>query len=342
MVRISKLVIHEVPKGRYSADNQQQVDCSEAESDLVPDTRRFVEENMLDFALKKPRKIIEDPSNSSTTPNLVRQILSDPTRYFIENSQKLAQNLFQAQTSNSPSGMFVVAITRSSDSSPSSLVIMKAEHQEGMRLRRVEGEGPGRFDLEHLHELIIGNNSRVYKVAKLHVQDDHVHGEMVDQQNGVAFADFFLSSFLGCRLAENAEVQTKQFMDSAFRFINAEVSDPVKQGDYARALVTYSVAQNETMQASEFADQYLDPEHRDGFLDSIPEDIGDQVFTKDLSLVPGRGRGLRLYGEGISISASSDALERGALSVTTGEAGETVIRVSGSLRKLGLASVSAK
>jgi len=161
---------------------------------------------------------------------------------------------------------------------------------------------------------------------------------MVDQQNGVRFADFFMSSFLGCRLLEQAEIQTKSFVDATLRYINTEVDDMELQGRYATALVAYSNRPEDTVEAAAFAEQYLEPEDRDGFLAAMPESIADIVFSKDLTLVPGRGQGLRMYGQGVSISANAEALERGAIEIVSDLDGETVIRVRGSLRKLGLAA----
>jgi hypothetical protein len=61
----------------------------------------------------------------------------------------------------------------------------------------------------------LSHHARIYKIAILQNIEDYLVGEMLDQQNGVNFADFFMSAFLGCRLADDAEVRTKQFTDSS-------------------------------------------------------------------------------------------------------------------------------
>lgn len=200
---------------------------------------------MLDFALKSPRNIHEDTELSSPTPNLVRSLLEESADTFVADSAAIAQTLFQAQTANSPSGILIVATVQ--DAAHPSLVVLKAEHQEGMRLQRNEHDG--HFGLEHLNELIVGNNSRVYKIALLRIEGDLVFGQMVDQQNGVAFADFFMSKFLGCRLSDNSELQTKQFMDSAMSFVNTGGLDDEKRtpGNSAK---TYSRTPNNVVNTS--------------------------------------------------------------------------------------------
>lgn len=334
MPHITRAIVHEIPKGRYSADGQARVALSAAETELALETRRFVEDNMLDFALKKPRNIVEDIASSSKVRDLVRQVLTDPGRCFVQASQEIAQILHETQTGNSPSGILIVALLGSGESA--SVAILKAEHQEGMRLQRVGNSSTGHFDLEHLNELIVGNNSRVYKIAVLRAANGSLAGEMVDQQNGVAFADFFMTSFLGCRLADNSEVRTKQFMEAALDYVNKEVRDEAKQARYATALVAYMASPADTFQAAEFADQFLEVDDRDDFVHSLPTDLSNAVITKNMSLVPGQGAGLRIYGAGIVISASANALNRGALQVISETDSETVIRVKGSLTKYGL------
>jgi nucleoid-associated protein YejK len=334
MVRINRAIVHEIPKGRYDAEADSQVVLSGAVSNLAPQTKRFIEENMLEFALKSPRDILEDLGSSSTTPSLVRQILGDADTEFVSASQNLARNLHQAQTGNSPSGILIVATVEGQGRE--SLVILKAEHQEGMRLRRVGEEGSGHLDLEHLNELIVGNNSRVYKIADLWVEGEEIFGRMVDQQNGVAFADFFMSAFLGCRLADNAEVHTKQFMSSAMAFINDEIADEQRQGRYVQGLLAYMATPAETFQASEFAVQFLEAEDQDDFIGAMPATVASSVISKNLSLVPGHGSGLRLYGSGVMISASATALGKGTVQISQDEEGRTIIRVTESLKRFGL------
>ena len=328
-------LVQEVAKGRYSADGTEQVALSDAETILALDTRRFVEDNMLDFALKKPRNVLEDSSASSNTPQLVKDILCDPDRNFVRASQEIARILYQSQTGNSPSGILIVALLGAGSSG--SVAILKAEHQEGMRLQRVGDSRTGHFDLEHLNELIVGNNSRVYKIAVLRdVGAGLLSGEMVDQQNGVAFADFFMTSFLGCRLDDISEVRTKQFVDAALGYVNNEIHDEAKQARYATALVAYMSSPADTFQAAEFADQFLEVDDRDDFVHALPADVAGAVISKNMSLVPGQGSGLRIYGAGIVISASASALGRGALEIISETSQETVLRIKGSLTKYGL------
>lgn len=333
MVHILRAIVHEIPKGRYDAESDVQVGLSSDATTLVAQTKRFIEENMLDFALKNPRQIVEDIEAGSTTPDFVRTILSEKD-LFVHASQEIARNLHRAQTGNSPSGVLIVATVQ--DEGHISLALLKAEHAEGMRLRRVGDDQTGRFDLEHLNELIVGNNSRIYKIALLALANDLVTGRMADQQNGVAFADFFMSKFLGCRLSDNSEIQTREFVNSTMKWVNNSVENDSDRTRYSTALLAYMASPAPTFQASEFATQFLEAGDRDDFIDSLPESVSSSVINKDLALVPGQGAGLRLYAPGVSISASADALGRGDIEILSETAAETTIRIRGSLKKFGL------
>jgi hypothetical protein len=335
-IQISKAIVHEVPKGKYSTKDDIDVTLSTELTPLEVETRRFIEDNMLKFALKHPRQVKIDNNAASKTPDLVQSIIRDSGDTFVEASQDLARALYRSQTPNSPSGILVVA--SATIDGREAVLLMKAEHQEGMRLRR--DDKTGRLDLEHLNELIVGHNSRIYKIALMELADDEtVVGQMVDQQNGVMFADFFLSDFLGCKLADMAEVQTKIFMDSAIKHFNTSISDPAKVARYAGALSSYMHAPGADFQPSVFADDYLEPDDRDDFLDAIPETVGDNVIRKDMSLVAGKAAGLRIIGQGFTVVASNEAFESGKITVSKDDMGETIIRLSGDLKHMNFGSL---
>lgn len=335
-IQLLKAIVHEVPKGRYSTKDDVEVTLSTELTPLETETRRFIEDNMLKFALKHPRQVKRDNGAASNTPDLVASIIKDAGDPFVKASQELARALYRSQTANSPSGILVVASAKMDGRE--AVLLMKAEHQEGMRLRR--DETTGRLDLEHLNELIVGHNSRIYKIALMELgDDDTVIGQMVDQQNGVMYADFFLADFLGCQLADKAEVQTKIFMDSAIKHFNESMDDPQKAARYAGALSSYMHAPGTDFQPSVFADDYLEPEDRDDFLDAIPDAVGDNVIRKDMSLVAGKGAGVRIIGHGFTVVASNEAFETGKITVSKEDSGETVIRLSGDLKHINFGAL---
>lgn len=335
-ITISQAIVHEIPKGAHSAKSDNDVTLSTELTPLQAETRRFIVDNMVKFALKQPREIKHDSSSTSNIPSRVTNIMQDPEKSFVQASQEIAKTLFRSQTPTSPSGILVVATIK--EDNKKAVLLMKAEHQEGMRLRH--DEETGRLDLEHLNELIVGHNSKIYKVALLELSNNGtIIGKMVDQQNGVMFADFFLSKFLGCQLADRAEIQTKDFMESAMKHFNSDLNDPEKATRYASALTTYMHAPSDVFQPSAFADTYLDADDRDHFLDSIPHSVGDNVIRKDLKLVTGGGSGIKFIGHGFTIVASQESLASGTVEVSKSDNGSTLIKLSGSLRQIGFGSI---
>lgn len=335
-IQLLKAIVHEVPRGKFSTKNDTDVTLSTELTPLRLETRRFIEDHMLNFALKHPRLIKQDSNAASTTPDRVLKIVQDSDNSFIQASQDLAKSLYRSQTGTSPSGILVVA--SATIDTRQAVLLMKAEHQEGMRLTR--DDATGRLDLEHLDELIVGDNARVYKIAVMEVADDGtIVGQMVDQQNGVMYADFFLADFLGCELADRAEIQTKVFMETALKHFNSDSDNPVKAARYAGSLFSYMHAPDEDFQASVFADSFLDPEDRDEFLEAIPDSVGDTVIRKDMKLVPGKGSGLRIVGQGFTVVVSNEAFESGAITVSEEESGETVIRMTGEVRQWNFGSL---
>lgn len=335
-ITISKAIVHEVPKGAHSTKDDTDVTLSTDLTPLQVDTRRFIVDNMVKFALKHPRDIKLDPAASSKTPALVSKIIEDADNNFVQASQDIARVLYRSQTANSPSGILVVASVNKDGRN--AVLLMKAEHQEGMRLRR--DEDTGRLDLEHLNELIVGQNSKIYKVAVMDLADDGtLIGQMVDQQNGVMYADFFLSNFLGCQLADKAELQTKVFMESAIKHFNEQLDDPVKASRYAGALSAYMHAPAADFQPSVFADDFLEPQDRDDFLAAIPESVGDGVIRKDFKLVAGGGSGVRIVGHGFTVVASNEAFASGSISVSKSDNGDTVVKLSGDLKQISFGAL---
>lgn len=302
--KITRAIIHSIPRGSY--DGSTTVELSEADIELHVQTKRFIETKIVSVALQEPRLIVEDGGSGSMTPARVREILQDD-QSFVPHSQSLSADLYAAQTGNSPAGIVVVAIVN--DDGKRSVLIMKAEHQEGLQLRKNNGV----FDLDHLDDLIVGNNARVYKVAILSpAADGAVSGTMVDAQNGDSYAAFFLSKFLGCRLADDSELRTREFVDASMSFIERAGLPIEKRIRYTQAVMAYMHSPLETFQGTQFAEQFLEP--------------GDQA----------RMGGLKMYAPGVVISANALALERGDIEVLDEDGEHVTFKVRGSLTRVAL------
>lgn len=104
------------------------------------------------------------------------------------------------------------------------LVVAKVEHQEAMRLEpTTNAVGHQVYEVEHIRDLVFGDAARIYKVAVFSRSSSAagiVGGELVDEQNGRGFAEYFLTRFLGMKLREEPAVLTERFLTGMTAAIN--------------------------------------------------------------------------------------------------------------------------
>ncbi|MCA1982971.1 nucleoid-associated protein [Nocardioides nematodiphilus] len=320
-IKLGGTMVHEVPRGSRRANPDGAVILSKDLTPLDPNTDRFIRDQMLAPFIPGGRDIVAvpDPAVSdgnpglALVPSLVKEMLADPDT-LPEHSRTIAEHMFASQVGAASAGIFMASVGECGHGP--SVIIMKAEHQEGVRMRHQGAPGSVSFDVEHIGELIVGKNSKVYKIAMLWVRDDGaVVGKMVDKQNGVAYADYFLHEFLGMDLRFNSEKLTRDLMDSATKHINANV-DPDKKVRYTRALVALLESPNDEVNTTQFLTQFIDPEDRDDFAAALPPEVR-AAFRKDTTLVKSRIGGIVLdlqEGE-VQVRATRNAFDNGGVEV---------------------------
>ena len=114
------------------------------------------------------------------------------------------------------------------------LAILKLQRTEGVNLERVGASGAETYSLEHLRRLMLTNDTKVFKVALFDsenvVEPDDVRALVSDKQRFSSpekrMADFFLKTFLGCRLRDDPAQVTSAYYVAAEAYINEKVADP--------------------------------------------------------------------------------------------------------------------
>lgn len=310
---LEETMIHEMPRGRRVDGSGPQIIHSNAPTPLNLKTDRFIREEMLHPSLNIARQVVEVSPAVSTVPQLVRQVLLDST-LLPNNSKLIARHMHSTQTSGSSAGVFMASVAKE-DGQPR-FIILKAEHQEGVRLKHSMSGSDIVFEVEHLTELIMGQNSRVYKIAMLWLnrETDQLYGLMVDKQNGSSFADYFLEEFLGCELTHRAEIQTEEFVNGLGKIANSTQFPIETRTRYATAAVAYLESPNTVINPSRFITEYIDPGDRDLVATTFLSEVQGQEFLKDITLVKNRIGGLKMkISSGVTINASSEALENGII-----------------------------
>jgi hypothetical protein len=320
-IKLGDTMVHEVPRGSKRANPENEVILSVDLTPLDAKTNRFIRDQMLVPFIPGGRDIVAVPDPDrveaipelAVVPALVKEMLADPST-LPQHSRTIAEHMFASQVGAASAGIFMASIGECGFGP--CVIIMKAEHQEGVRMRHHGRPGRVAFDVEHIGELIVGKNSKVYKIAMLWVREDGaVVGKMVDKQNGVAYADYFLHEFLGMDLRFNSEKLTRDLLDSATKHINANV-DPDKKVRYTRALVALLESPNDEVNANQFLTQFIDPEDRDDFAAALPVEVRS-AFRKDVTLVKSRIGGIvldLLNGE-VQVRATRNAVENGSVDV---------------------------
>lgn len=327
-IKLGDTMVHEVPRGSQRANPGSAVILSKDFTLLDTNTDRFIRDQMLAPFIPGGRDIVAAPDPAPGTdggsddggavglglvPTLVKEVLGDPTT-LPAHSRTIAEHMFASQVGAASAGIFMASVGECGHGP--CVIIMKAEHQEGVRMRHHGAPGSVSFDVEHIGELIVGKNSKVYKIAMLWVRDDGaVVGKMVDKQNGAAYADYFLHDFLGMELRFNSEKLTRDLMDSATKHINARVH-PDKKVRYTRALVALLESPNDEVNTNQFLTQFVDPDDRDDFAAALPPAVLG-TFRKDTTLVKSRIGGivLDLQNGEVQVRATRNAFDNGGVDV---------------------------
>lgn len=314
-IELVQTMIHEVPRGR-AGNGAAEVVLSQSPTTLNDRTDRFIREEMLQPSFVKGREIIFGSDYGSPVPELVRAVLRDNSQLGVA-SQRMAEHLHKSQSASASAGVFLCALARTEGLNR--IVIMKAEHQEGVRLRQsLAADGEVTFEVEHLDELILGRAAQVYKIALLWIDpsSDHLHGLMVDRQNGFGYADYFLSEYLGFELVHQAEVLTKDFVDAFSKYLRSPNLSPEKKVRYGGAVAAVLESPSANLNPSSFIRDFIDAEDRDEARSLIPAQVLGNEFRKDVTLVRSQIGGMRVStGNGVTVQASSQAIEAGTIEI---------------------------
>ena len=306
-------MVHEIPRGRRTEDGEQLV-LSSVPTPLNAQTDRFIREEMLS-PLSGGREIVDTELERSAVPRLAREVLLDNS-LLPDHSRAIALQLHETQTGAASAGVVMTSVA--TEDGTARFVILKAEHQEGVRLNHTGAGESIVFQVEHLTELIMAQNSRVFKIAMFWIDTatGKVFGRMVDKQNGAGYADYFLDEFLGCQLTQQAEKQVQSFVRALEKFVNSPSLSPEKKTRYATAVVALLESPAPRIRPSQFIMDYIDPEDQDDLAHLLPDQVRGMEFRKDTRLVQAQIGGLRMrMSSGVTLSATSDALNNGTVRV---------------------------
>ena len=329
---IEKLIIHDVPSRRVGVSGNQP-DLSEIESPLDATVSNYIRNKLVGTLVNNSFPVVFDESVGSQVPALVFDNLRNQNQDFVQMSQQLATYLYNSQNGNNPDGL--LAVVQTSIEQVRCLAILKLEREAGTRVQLTRLNGKQTFDLQHLRDLMLTDKTRVFKVG-LFIQEgitlESIEGFVSDNQSGQWYkadiADFFLRKFLGCKLREEPEVVTKNFLDNTEKWINTTIMDPEKKAKYTIAMVAELQKNLTIVNPTLFANQSLEPVDQQPYLHYLERnDIPITDFLKNNNLVAPRLKRVQMDLEcDISILGNPEVFEK-KVQMEPQDNGETQITI---------------
>ena len=274
-----------------------------------------------------------------TMSELVCDCLGARTVGLVQASQMMARHLYRSQTRVNPAGLLAVVI--GTHNGAPCLGIIKLEREGGIRVHGIERDGKSTFEIEFIGDLMLTKNTRVFKIG-LFVQTgdtmESIEGYVSDTQqeimSGVGVAGFFLR-YLGCKLRAAPDELSKQYFDTAEKFINERVPDPDTKARYHVALLAQMSDQTDVVRADDFARQHLALEDRNAFRTYLTDaEIPTTEFPKDISRIETRLRRMRLdFESGLAILGPPEEFDRHVRIVGEGD-GRTRVEIKDRLSKV--------
>jgi len=288
-LRIQDLMVHNVPQ---RSDEFEDLTLTDAPIELDDELRRYFEEKTKGSLKELGLQVVADETASGVVRDGVAAI--GRTRdALVASSRAFAEHLYGLQNRRNPPGLLAIA-TGGVDDDGEVVAVLKLEREKGLHFTIAEVDGRRVVDLEFLRRLTLTDKTRIFKTAVLRVGDHNdpltLYGSASDDQRSrdeTGVANFFLSSFLGCKLRTNPAKATRDFFLAAQRFINEDVPSPERQAKYLIALQERLDDQVLDVTPREFAHSHLLPQDQPFFIERTVE-YGldpDSAFQKDISLV---------------------------------------------------------
>lgn len=340
--QVMKAVLHEVPvKSDLAAEDA--VKLSEVESILEPRHVLYFKERICSsIGSNWAHEVRFDPTSESPIPNLVKTYLKCPLNNsnFIEISQLCAKHLYCCQTKRSPEGIFA-ALECTYQGGPA-LVLMKLERESGVRVERATREGKVFFEIQLIDDLVLTDQTKVFKVGLFWKgQDKDIEGVVSDQQRAFRIsasevAQFFLIDFLGAQLKVSHSVATRRFVDTVGKFINKEIHDPSDKLDTYGHLVSTLTDQRDFINPSEFINNCIPLNLRQKCHNEfVNASVPFSVFKKDDDIVEKAVAQMRIdFQSGISIQGPEDSF-RDKVHTEILEGGVTKAEITDKITRVG-------
>lgn len=242
-------------------------------------------------------KIAQD-GDDSCFKKACELIDSDEASY-IKESKEIANMHTKVHTNSKwPGGTLVIIDGTVGYNNCRTLIIIKAEIQEGFR----ETVNQHSVLMEFIDNLLLTPQQKLYKIGTFievskttsangnRNKDDFlafVFDSNITTKDYRKAAQYFYSNFLGLKFPENAEQMTSDFYEFTCNYINSAPITPQRKLELRSALTTYlRVDQSQTIEINRFAELYLDQDDHDGYESyMINRGFPSTAVSKDINLI---------------------------------------------------------
>jgi hypothetical protein len=313
---------------------------SEVESPLNAELRTFFKEKIIEtVGSSSAYDVIFDGATASPVPQLVRDFLSGSGISFVEMSKSIAKHLHDAQGGVNPGGLVTVVDCGIGDNR--AIGILKLEKEAGVRLRETTHEGLRTFDVSYIRDLILTRKTKLFKIGFFYPSDGggDPAGAVCDEQRGympqTEIASFFLTAFLGCRLAEDPRITTKHFFLVAQDFFNEQIEDPVDRTQALTHLLSEVTNQRTRINVREFARSSVPTQKRQPFLNYLEQQgVSVREIRKDIELIEAQTKKMALeFENGVTVVGTREAFGE-SVQVERARAGTARVEIRGKLKRV--------
>lgn len=334
---MSSVYMHQIQVVEEGDSKRYEAVLTDLAVELEEVDRKFMVDRFIDALESKALKIVPSEDVDSPVPSLIQKYSGAGGLH--EFSKALATRLAKVQKLTAKPGLMVIADATVDDKD--CLLVAKVEHQHAMRVNPTKNaEGLKGIAIEHIRDLVFSELNKVYKIALLFrettdpqegcsedetssssddvaVENDQetVFGYLADVQNGRAFANYYLSDFLGMKLGEEPVVLTERFLNTLSDAIEQSSLKANEKIDLHRTLSTELQSNSPTLDAGDFISKYV-PQYAQGDIEraTVARGLPLITFAKDAARVKNRLNNLRLdLGGDITIDAPASLVGRGGM-----------------------------
>lgn len=347
-LRFDRIIVHEIllaselEAGRVPKESDEFLE-------LPPQGLTLLSKRFVDSMGSESHSIaldVEDAAEGSTF-DLLTQLIGASDADFVANTKELARKLTRAQTAGTIKGgiaVFVEGSMGEKKSLQNFVAVLKAESDSGFQKRTTTDA----VLLQFVSDLVLGAQQRLFKIgcfvenrgvrrrSGLRDRNDFeafVYDHLLSNTGSTNAARYFYGTFLGCRFAENAPRLTRIFYEKTTEFINRLKIPSQNKVESKTHLVSYLKSSQSTISPREFAERYLEPKLRDGYLqwvyrgDALPK----RDITKDNAQINRKLQVRRiLFSSKVRVSAPAEGFDKVVQVLETSD-GWTTLRVEGEI-----------